>query len=209
MESAGYRGQEVPDGRIRELRREIDRYRQVVDQKVKANGQLGTCYKMLAVRYMDRQMFGEAYRSLQEALAVYPENPVLFQLAGVCAARMGQAQVEEGERERWMGTADALYRRAVELDPGYRDALYGLAVLLLFERDRPEEAGELADRILQRQTQDIDALFLKGQVEYRRGNLEEAVTIYDRIIQLSRSAERREQALGNKRQIEEELYGRR
>ncbi len=180
MEPAGYAG-ESPRDSTRELEREIARYRGIVEQKVAAQGKLGTYYRMLAVRCMDRRMFGPAYQALQEAIDLTPANPILFSMAGVSAAQMSR---------------------------GYGDALYGLAILLVFERADADPAGRtetlqeacgLVGRLLEGEKLNVEALFLKGQIEYRLGSLEEAIEAYDRITRLSRSEAKRA----------EELYGRR
>ncbi len=202
--------------RTRELEREIARYRRIVEQKVGAHGKLEVYYKMLASRYLDRQMFGEAYRNLQEAIAISPANPTLFYLAGVSAAQVARSQAQGPERARWLSLAQTRYRQALELNSGYSDALYGLAVLLVFERGEEGEAqqeralleaGQLVERLLADETQNIDALFLKGQIDYRLGDLERAMETYDRIARLTRIPQKREEALRNKGRIEEELRG--
>ena len=196
------------DPRIRELEEGIARYRKEVERKVNATAQIGIYYKMLAVSYMERQMYGAAYESLQEAIRVHPENPILFYYSGVCAARMSLAQIDEAARSDWLVAAEKHYRRAVALNPGYVDALYGLAVLLVFELERPEAAEQLLRRTLEIQKNNVEAMFLLGNVYYRLGRLEQALEAFRDAAGATKLAERREEALASQRRIEEELYGR-
>jgi tetratricopeptide (TPR) repeat protein len=203
---AGRAGQ-VDDRRIGELEAGIRRYRQEVDRKVRASDQLGVYYRMLAVRYLQLGMFQQAYGALQEALKIYPENPILFYYAGICAARLGQAQLEPEERRQWLERAERHYRRALELDPLHSETLYALAVLYVYELGRPKEAEGLLVRLLEREKKNTEALFLLGNVYYATGRLEEALEVYRRLQGLRLPEEKRRKADENIRTIEEELHG--
>jgi tetratricopeptide (TPR) repeat protein len=207
MEDRGYQGRQVSQERIEEIKEAIRDYRKEVARKVDATGQIGIYYKMLALEYMEAGMFQEAYEALQEAIAIHPENPILFYYSAVCAARMSKAQVEEDPRQRWLELSERLYRRAIDLDPGYADALYGLAILYVFELDRPEEAEVLLDRLLSIESENIDAMFLLARVYYRTGRLEMALELYRKIAARSKVESKREEALADQRRVEEELYG--
>jgi tetratricopeptide (TPR) repeat protein len=211
MESSGSQNRErgggLDDTRIQELKEGIARYRREVERTVQATGQIGIYYKMLALQYMQRDMYGEAYESLQQAIQIHPENSILFHYAAVCAGRMSLAMVDDKARTQWLARAEKLYRRALALDQNYVDAMYGLAVLLTFELERPEEAEGLLERILDIEKNNLEAMFLLGNVYYRLGRLEEALETYRRAAAAARVPERREEALANQRRIEGELYG--
>jgi len=200
-------GGTLTDRQIEELKAGIRKYRAEVERKVRATQQLGIYYRMLALRYIDLQMYSPAYEALEQARTIYPENAVLFYYSAVCAARMGQAQPEPAQRAEWLQRSERLYRRAISLDPDYPGALYGLAVLYTFELDRIEEAAPLLERLLQKQKNHTDALFLLANVYYRLGRLERALELYDRLARMNLPADRRQDARDNKRRIEEELHG--
>ncbi|MBN2552862.1 MAG: tetratricopeptide repeat protein [Spirochaetales bacterium] len=198
---------EVSAQRIEELEREIRRFQKEVDRTVDAAGQLGVYYKMLAVEYMRGGMYGTAYQALEQAIAIHPENPILFYYAAVCAARMSKAQVIQEDRRDWLERSEALYRRALLLDPGYADALYGLSVLYVFELERPEEAEGLLETLLTVESKDIEGRFLLARVCYSLGKLEEAIELYRQIESLSHVREVRQEAEDSRERVEEELYG--
>jgi tetratricopeptide (TPR) repeat protein len=195
------------DARIAELEAGIRKYRQEVDRKVRASDQLGVYYRMLAVRYMELGMFQQAYAALEEARKIYPEKPILFYYAGICAARLAQAQAEESGRRQWLDRAEKHYLRAVELDPLHSESLYALAVLYVYELKRPEQAEGLLLRLLDREKKNADALFLLANVYYGTGRLENALEVYRRLEGLGLSEEQRRQAAENRKTIEEELHG--
>jgi tetratricopeptide (TPR) repeat protein len=207
VQMEGEADREVSLQRIEEIEGEIRLYRKEVERTVDATGQLGVYYKMLAVEYMRGGMYGAAYDALEQALAIQPENPILFYYSGVCAARMSKAQVISEDRDRWLDRSEALYRHAITLDPGYAAALYGLSVLYVFELDRPEEAQELLERLLVVESKEIDGRFLLARVYYSLGKLENAIELYEEIESLTEIRQTREQALTSRQQIEEELYG--
>jgi tetratricopeptide (TPR) repeat protein len=200
-------GREVSQQRVEEIQGEIERYRKEVDRTVEATGQIGVYYKMLAIEFMRGAMYGEAYSALERALEIQPENPILFYYSAVCAARMSGAQVISEDRMAWLDRSEALYRRAVTLDPGYAAALYGLSVLYVFELDRPEEAEVLLERLLSVESKHIDGRFLLARAYYSLGKLEKAIELYREIESLTGTNQIVEQARSSREQIEGELYG--
>jgi tetratricopeptide (TPR) repeat protein len=187
-EMEGGADREVSIQRVEEIEREIRRYRKEVDRTVDATGELGVYYKMLAIEYMRGAMYGAAYDALEQAIAIQPENPILFYYSAVCAARMGKAQVISEDRQRWLDRSEALYRRAITLDPSYADALYGLSVLAV-------------------ESKEIDGRFLLARVYYSLGKLENAIELYREIESLTDVKQTREKALESREQVERELYG--
>jgi tetratricopeptide (TPR) repeat protein len=205
MEEVGER--EVSKQRVEEIEEQIERYRKEVLRTVDATGQLGVYYKMLAVEYMRGSMYGAAYEALEKAIAIHPENPILFYYSAVCTARMSKAQVISEDRIRWLERSESLYRRALSFDPDYGAALYGLSVLYVFELDRPQEAEGPLKRLLTVQSKDIDGRFLLARVYYSLGKLENAIELYREIETLSDIEQVREQARSGRKQAEDELYG--
>ncbi len=206
METKEYRGEELSSERIEELRAGIRRYRKVVEKKVDAGAQIGIFHKMIAVQYMRAAMYRQAYDSLKEALTIHPENPILFYLSGLCAARYAQTQADNSERDFWLDQAEFHYNRAITLDPLYVGALYGLSVLYIYERGRIREAESLLERILAKESKNVDAMFLLANVYYQMRRFEATLQIYDDIIRLTRVDAKKKEALENKRRVESELY---
>jgi len=192
---------------IEDLKRGIDRYQAEVDRKVSAAQNLGVYWKMLALKYVDNGMYGLALDALDEAVAVYPENQILFYYMGISAARAAKGVVADAaEQARLLARSEAAYRRAVFLDPAYVNAQYGLAVLLALELGRPAEAEPLLAAALQQQPKNLDALFLLGRLAYADGRYEDAVDCYDRILAARPPEKLRDQAEQNKRQAKGAIY---
>ncbi len=208
MDSEGYSITPEQEKEIAKLKVGIQKYKKIVDEKVKAAEQLGVYYKMLAIRYLNNNMYQLALENLKEALKYYPENPILFYLSGVCYGRVAKSIVDDDEkRKSTLLLAEKYYRRAIELDNNYRDALFGLAVLYVFELNKPEAAIPLLEKLLTTQKSDTDAMFLLARTYYEVGKAEEAIDMYDRIIEVTKSKKRKEEAIKNKEIIEVEIHG--
>ena len=65
-----------------ELKDAIKKYQDRVTDIQLANSQIGIWYKMLATRYLDAKMYGEALKTFQTAIQYYPANQNLFIMSG-------------------------------------------------------------------------------------------------------------------------------
>ncbi len=199
-------GAAASDERIRELKREIGRYRAQVERKVEATEQLGIYHKMLAVAYMRREMYQVAYQSLKDALVYHPANAVLSTYAGICAAQVSRAAVGP-DKTLWLDRAEAHYSRAIEIEPDNVEALYGLAILCAFELDKLADAERLVRRVLSLRERHEEGSFLLANILYRTGRLEEAAALYGQIAASTQIDSSRAEALANKSRIEKEMRG--
>lgn len=91
-----------------------------------------TAWLNLGILYLDRKEFMRALAAAAQAVVYAPKDPVARNYLGVAAGR-----------NRWFDAAEAELRRAIELDPGYADAHFNLAVFCL---ERVPPAKELARR---------------------------------------------------------------
>jgi tetratricopeptide (TPR) repeat protein len=202
----GYQGEELPERTVEEMKQSIEQYKQKVEECVEANENLGMYYKMLALEYVDREMYGLALEHFENAINIYPENKILFYWSGVCAGRMSKSTVKEEEKQELLKTAEQYYLRAIELDRDYVDALYGLSILYVFEMDRIAEAEPLLKRILQRESRNVDAMFLLARVYAATGRIDNAVDMYDEIIDTTGNEEEKNKARQFKQQLSKGDY---
>ncbi|CEM60815.1 tetratricopeptide repeat protein [Treponema phagedenis] len=193
---------------VEELETAIKKYQRRVNDIMIAQERIGIWYKMLASRYMDRKMYAKALEVLEQAVTYYPENQTLFFSIGVCAANMAKRSLNfsagsiNTQKNHYNDLAVSAYKRAIEIDPKYINALYGLSVLYVFELDQNEKAIPLLERILEVEKKPFDVLFVLGRAYYATGKNDQAIQCYDKIISLSASEEQRMEAEKNKRLIE-------
>lgn len=187
----------VGDERIDELRQDVRELEDEVREQALRLGRIASYRKLMAQELMDMEMYGPALEQLQAAMELQTENATLFYLAGVAAGRSARARMDEAEMTGRLELAERMYREAVGIRPDYRDALYGLVVVLAFELDRADEALEFARRLAREETGDPSVSFLLANVLVRTGNTAEAQEIYGRLAREAPSAGQREQAARN------------
>lgn len=159
-----------------------------VERIASSTKRLGTLYKMLAVDFFDAGMFGPALDYLEKALRVYPENYTLYYYSALASARIAKSKGDPAERRQGMQQAEYYYREALRYKAGYLDALYGLAVLYVFELDTPEKAVPHLELLVEISESHTDARFLLARAYAALGEYEAAEQQYQRIIDLDKES---------------------
>jgi len=201
LESPDYTTASTTDARIEELRKEVSKYKSIVEEKVKATDKLLTYYRLLALAYMDRGMYGPALEALDQAIRIAPEQPGLFLYRGIAAARLAKGIQNLEERATLLAEAERSYLRCLDIDKTYVDALYGLSILYVFELNAPSKAIPLLQRLLEKQKQHVGAMFLLARAFLSQGKIEDALALYDRIINTPVAGSKREEARKLKEQV--------
>jgi len=194
------------------LKKAISEFSKEMDRLVELKERSGIYYKILASRYMDKAMYGEAYEALLKAIEFFPANETLYYNAAVSAAYIGKSKEALGpagnsERDRWLAIAESNYKRAISEQPNYGSALYGLAVLYEFELNRPSEALPLLQNLLAVDTKNADAMLLLGRVYYSLGRLDDALNAYGSASAVTKVPAKRAAAEANRKRIQEEIDG--
>jgi len=200
-----------PPQSIDGLKQAIALYEDQIERNVREGAQTGVYWKILATRLADRGMHKDALDALQRALHFNSDDPVIFYLTGVSAANYAKSLVgfsanDEIERMKYFNLSENSYKRALELDITYTKAMYGLAILYVFEFDKPEEAIVQLERYLQIQPSDIQAMFVLARAYYDTQQYSQAVELYDRIAARTKDAKVKEEALRNREIIQDMIY---
>ncbi len=200
-EKKEYKTDQIPEQRIDELKQGIKEYEAEVGRTVKAAKQIGIYYRMLALEYMSLEMYNEALKSLEQAVKYFPTSPMLYYYAAICAGQMKEAVFTKQEADAYLAEAERMYLRAVNLDPGYKEALYGLSVLYVFELERPLDAEPLLERLVSMEQKNFNAMFLLARVKVVKGDYDSAVDIYMDIESRTADEEIKAKAADNIRQL--------
>jgi tetratricopeptide (TPR) repeat protein len=196
---------------VEELKDAIEKYGRRVEDVSMAQSQIGIWYKILGTRYLDGEMYGEALKTFQKAIEFYPENSNLYYYVGMCAGYMAKSALDYNAtgstagKYNYLKLSETAYARALELEPRYVRALYGISVIYVFELEEPEKAIPHLEKLLEIDTKHLDAMFVLARAYYSTYQFDKAVSIYDRIIAFA-PQERKYNALENKR-IVLEAYG--
>ncbi|MDR1428824.1 MAG: tetratricopeptide repeat protein [Spirochaetaceae bacterium] len=200
-----------PPETIEGLRRAIALYEDMMEEQVNTAVKTGIYWKILSARLQDKELYGEAFKATEKALSYTPEDPALHYstglLAGILARDYHDYAGNTGERDRYYRLAEEAYLRAIAIDERYTKARYGLAVLYVFELERPAEAVPHLERYLEIQTRDTDAMFVLARAFYVTGNYDAALELYDRILSITKEPTRRREAENNKQQVLAASYG--
>jgi len=197
---------------VEELNDAIKKYQDRVADIELAQGQIGIWYKILGTRYMDNKMYGEALKTFQKALEYYPDNQNLYYYVGVCAGYMANASLDfnatgsSGSKMNYLKLAESAYLQALNIEPRYVRALYGIGVLYVFEMNENEKAVPLLETLLSIDTKNQDAMFVLARAYYSTGESDKAVALYDKIISLTKSDERKKEAEANKKLVLDSSY---
>jgi len=198
---------------IEELEEAIKKYQNRIEDVLNADIRIGMWYKILATRYLDNKMYGKALDTFRTAIEYYPTNQNLYYYVGVCAGYMAKSALDfeasgsRAERDRYLALAESAYLRAIELEPRYIRALYGLSILYIFELDMPEKAIPHLEIVTGNESRDADSRFMLARAYYATGRLEDAVSVYDDILRISKDEKTRASATENKARVLEEFHG--
>ena len=201
-EATRYEGEEPPRERVRELQSRINEYEGEVEEVVQKLSQVAVFRKLLAEEFLDQEMYGPALEHLRAAMELQPANSVLFYLAGASSAQTAKAFVEDQtRREEYLRQAEDYYLRALELNAGYRECLYAISVLYVFELEKPREAQPYLDRLLDIDPGNTQAQFLKARMLVELGSIEDAADLYGEIAEEAPTREQRSRAMMNRNQL--------
>ena len=199
-----------------ELQEAIKKYQDRVYDMQLAQGQIGIWYKMLGTRYLDSKMYGEALKCFQKAIELYPDNQNLFYWVGVCAGYMAKASLDfeatgatTSQRYNYLRLAESAYLRAIELDERYGRALYGLAIIYIYELGEVEKGIPYLERFLDIEKRNTDAMFRLAEAYYLNYDFDKAADLYDRIISQTKDEKKKALAEQNKKTVLDAAYNNR
>jgi tetratricopeptide (TPR) repeat protein len=188
-------GLPVTDERISQLKKDIKRVDQEIENTIEKVRDKGTYYKLLGLKYMDYNMWSDGARAFDGAVAISPKNARLHYYRAVCLAQSGINESSPLRRDELFKQAEYDYLRARELDGIYISPLWGLSVLYVYEMDRPGDAKEPLDRLLDIAPNHDKALLLRAELYRADGNSSRALDLYHKIEVESKDKEIKAQAI--------------
>ena len=192
LEAAG-NPEEEPE-KIREIKKEINRWEDELNDAIDAARHTGRYYKTLGLKYMDYKMFGPAAESFSRALEITPENARVYYYRAVANGRLAVSRDDAQQSAEELLSVERDYKKAIDLEPRFMSPYYSLAVLYIYELERPFEAAPYLDKYLEVERSDGRALLLYGQLLEQMDRPEEAMDIYRRLLSLTDYKAEKEQA---------------
>ncbi|MBN2509643.1 MAG: hypothetical protein JXB03_05175 [Spirochaetales bacterium] len=187
----------VPEERIRELKNEIRAVEEEVRTYVDLERELGTFYKMAAVDFFDGGNFRPALENFIKAMEIHGESPSLPYYAALCAAHLGKAAGQTPERQAYYIRAEEYYLHSIRISPGFEDSMYGLAVLYLYELNRPGDGFDYIQRYLEIRPSSVKGHFVRAAAYATAGRTEDAIDDYRWIVDNAKDPEEQIEARRN------------
>ncbi|MBO6176541.1 MAG: tetratricopeptide repeat protein [Treponema sp.] len=195
-----------------ELEEAIKKYDKRAIDLVTSQAQVGIWYKILGTRYLDEQMYYEAYAAFDKARLTYPSNANIYYWMGICAGFMSNSVLEydiDGRRDEslsqkklnYLRLSEQAYKRALELNPKYYRAMYGIGVLYVFQLEEYEKAIPYLENFVEVQKKNTDGMFILANAYACTGELDKAAALYDRIISINPNKEKTARAVAGKKKV--------
>ena len=205
-------GSDIQPVSLEELKTSIATYEKRIEKHVEDAAKTGSYWKILATRLQDRGLHGEALEALQHAIYYTPEDPFLHYHTGISAGIMAKSihlfpGVETIERDSYFYLAEEAFLRAIELDSRYLKPRYSIGVLYTFELDRPGDAIPHLEHYLTISRNDVDTMFVLARAFFMLRRYQEAVNLYDRIINITNDEQKKIDAQENRQVIMGQMYG--
>ncbi|GMO46561.1 MAG: tetratricopeptide repeat protein [Termitinemataceae bacterium] len=171
---------------IEDLQKAIALYESVQNDYIKTVSQTATYWKILGTRFADKQMYLEALDSFEKAIQYTPDDEVLHFLSATNAAYAAKSQHTQQLAMKYFDISQLAYKRAIELQSEYSQARYGLAVLYIYELNKPQDGIEQLLHYMEGRSNDAQAMMMMARALYMTGDFAGAVDWYDRAIPLSK-----------------------
>jgi tetratricopeptide (TPR) repeat protein len=202
FERRQYSGQEVSEREIEDLKKDIEEYLPIVEERTIAAGNLSLAYKLLAEEHRYLGMFQIALDYYELAIEIDTQNPILYSAAAVAAGQVAKSRPNDDEELEYLEISRRYYEQALAFEPQLWDALFGLAVLELFEFENLEAGKELVIRLQEINPDNTRVLFLAARVAILEDNLDTAMAIYGRIAEITTDENEKMEALSNQQALE-------
>lgn len=197
---------------IDEIENAIKQYENVAKEVVDTYAQVGMWHKVLGIKYLDQKMYGKALECFEKALEVFPDNANLYYYIGNCAGYLGNSALDfeatdsNQKMRSYYELSESSYLRALAIDSNYVYALYGISVLYVYQLNQPELAISYLEKLLNIDTKNIDAMFVLANAYYLTKNYDKSVSMFDKIISVTKTEETKQQAQENKKIVLDEAY---
>jgi len=180
--------------KIKEIRKDINRWEDELNDAITAGKNTARYYRTLGLKFMDYEMFGPARDSFSRGLEITTADSRMYYYRAVAVSKLAVSRSDEEETKNELIQAEEDYKRAISLDPRFMPPYYSLAILYIYELDRPFEAESYLEQYLKIERSDGRALLLYGQLLEQMGLSEKAMDQYNTLLSVSGFNAEKEQA---------------
>ncbi len=175
------------DKRVKELTADIKKMEKDLEAVLNIYQKLGNYHRALGIKMIHYKMFYKAYEHFNKAIEFYPNSEMLHYYKGVAAGQYALSQDDINRRNEFLEKAKYSYEYSIELNPGFVKGLYALSILYVYEFNRPADAKPLLDKLMEVSTREFDAMLLRALLYEDDGELNEALELYNRVLEQSKN----------------------
>ena len=117
---------------IERLKRKAEEYDKGVADRIQTAEKAGNVYQMLGEKYLERKLWDLSIESFQKAIGYGRNTPGIHYSIAIAYA----SRARELNNQSDVSKAEYHYRRALEIQPDYLEARYGLGVFLFYITDK-------------------------------------------------------------------------
>ena len=202
--SGGGDGEEPAE--IREIRKELNRWEDELNDAITAGRNTGRFYKSLGLKFLDYKMYGPARDSFSRSLEFSPESGRLYYYRAVALSRLALTRQNPADRMKEMTLVEQDYLRAIAMEADFSPPYLSLGILYIYELNRPFEAAPYLEKYVSVERSDSKGQLLYAQLLEEMGQLEKAVDHYNRVLDLPSTEEEKDQAREYIQRIKEEKW---
>ncbi len=157
-------------GVLYEMKGDTGRALSSFDKALKANVDYIPALAQIVQIHFRRKEPQKGLSAVQRQVGASPRNPILRDMLGEVAARVGNAKLATGA-----------FEKAIELKPDWLQPYHNLA-LLYVDQDQPAKAIETLQKAQKIRPQDERTLFYLGNAYERKGEADKARSIYEDLL---------------------------
>lgn len=135
---------------------------------------IGVLYQNLGGKYNERGAWDPAIDALQKALGYGRNNPLVHYQLAIAYANRGSQIGNKDDIDK----AQIHYEKALQMDPNFTEAKYGLAIILFYEKENRTKAIQLIEEIAKQKPTFYRARFALGRFYYENKDLNKSLSVY-------------------------------
>jgi tetratricopeptide (TPR) repeat protein len=138
---------------------------------------LALSYQKLGEKYLENSMWDASIETFGKALALGRENPLVHYSLGVAYANRAKDSKATADIEK----SEFHYRKALAINPSYKSASYGLAILLFYVKDDKDEGIKMLESLVAGRKSMYHERMALGRLYYDAGRYTTALSHYQSL----------------------------
>ncbi|WP_295161713.1 tetratricopeptide repeat protein [uncultured Brachyspira sp.] len=176
-------------------------YNDIINQKIYAQDRLASVYRILGERSLIKEQYAYSAKYFSEALKILPNSPYLRYGLGISYANLAESADTYAKTTNFIYRAESNISFAIIKDPNNANYYAALASLKGIRQEDYDTAFENIKKAVEISPNNTDYLFILARIQYSRGNYNEAIAAYRKIINITDENNIKQTALNNINQI--------